>query len=238
MLAGSVLSLHRWPVKSLAGEQADALALDVRGVAGDRAHALYDEFRGHPRRLTVRQVPRMLRWRAAYRDGEVTPDGVPVPTLTAPDGAAYRWDDPALAGALAEDLGRPVELRRDLGLMQDVRDTIHVTTQATLAALGEELGRPLDVRRFRPNVHVALDAAPYAEQGWTGRRLRVGGVVLELLDPCERCVIPTRDPETTVKDPEILRRLARQHDTCFGIYARAAGPGRIAAGDPVELLPA
>jgi uncharacterized protein YcbX len=237
--AGTVASLHRWPVKSLAGEDAEALWLDGRGVAGDRAHALYDTFKGEPRRLTVRQAPGMLRWRAAY-DGvpgaALRPGAVPRPTLTAPSGATFAWDDPALPAALSDDLHRKVVLRRDEALMQDLNDSILITTQATLDAVAEALG-PLDLRRFRTNVHVVLDDAPaFAENDWEGRALTVGDVTLDLLHPCVRCVIPTRDPDTAAKDPNILKWLTRHREGLFGINARlAGGSGRIAVGDAVEL---
>jgi uncharacterized protein YcbX len=231
--AGTVASLHRWPVKSLAGEDAAALSLDGRGVAGDRAHALYDTFKGEPRRLTVRQAPGMLRWRAAYN---AEADTVPLPTVTAPDGTAFAWDDPALPDALADDLGRAITLRRDLALMQDLGDSVLVTTQATLEATSAALGTPLDLRRFRTNIHVVLDDAPaYAEEQWEGRTLKVGGTALQLLHPCVRCVIPTRDPDSTAKDPNILKWLTRHRGGLFGINARMRGSGRIAVGDAVEL---
>jgi uncharacterized protein YcbX len=237
--AGSVVSLHRWPVKSLAGEPAEALRVDPRGVAGDRAHAVYDTHRGVPRRLTVRQAPGMLRWAAGY-DGApgdaLGPGDVPLPDVTAPDGARYRWDDPDLPAALADDLGRAVTLRRDLSLMQDLGNSVLITVGATLDAAAAALERPLDLRRFRTNIHVELDAGAYAEEGWEGRRLRVGAVELQLLHPCVRCVIPTRDPDTTAKDAEILRWLARERAGLFGINARVRGDGRIAVGDQVELL--
>lgn len=234
-----MLSLHRWPVKSLAGEPADALRLDPRGVAGDRAHALFDEHKGAPRRLTVRQAPGMLRWSAAYPDlpgDALAPTAVPLPRVTAPDGTVFAWDDPRLPAAMTADLGREVALRRDLGLMQDLGDSILVTTQATLDAVSAALHRPLDLRRFRTNIHVALDDAAHAEEDWEGRRLRVGDVVLDLVHPCERCVIPTRDPDTTEKHADIMRWLTRERAGLFGINARATGAGRIAVGDPVALL--
>jgi uncharacterized protein YcbX len=235
---GAVASLHRWPVKSLAGEDADALNLDPRGIAGDRAHALYDVHQGRPRRLTAREAPGMLRWRAAY-DGvpgaAMAPDDVPLPTLTAPDGTTFAWDDPELPDALSDGLGRAVTLRRDLTLMQDLGNSILVTTRATLETMATDLGRELDLRRFRTNVHLVLDAEAYAEEGWEGRRLVVGDVELQLLHPCERCVIPTRDPDTTAKDPNILRWLTREHGGLFGINARPRGDGTIAVGDQVEL---
>jgi uncharacterized protein YcbX len=236
--AGTVLELRRFPVKSLAGERADALRIDVRGAGGDRAQALTGIFGGARRRLTVRQVPRMLRWAAAYPDApgaELDPDDPPLPILTAPDGRTFRWDDPALPGALRDDLGRPVRLERDLALMPDVPDSLLVTVEASRAALERELGRPIDLRRFRPNLHLRLDAPAFAEEGWAGRRVRVGDAELELLAPCERCAIPTRDPDTTAKWPEILRRLAADHDTLFGINARALRPATVRVGDPVVV---
>jgi hypothetical protein len=236
---GTVTSLCRWPVKSLAGEPADALRLDERGIAGDRAHALIDQHKGAPRLLTVRQAPGLLRWRAGYPDrpgAALDPAAVPLPRITAPNGAVFSWDDPRLPAALTADLGREVTLRRDLALMQDLGDSILVTTQATLDAVSGAVGRALDLRRFRTNLHVGLDVGAYAEERWEGRRLRVGDTVLELLHPCVRCVIPTRDPDTGEKHADLMRWLTRERAGLFGINARAAGAGRIALGDAVELL--
>jgi hypothetical protein len=234
-MTGRVVSLHRWPVKSLGGEEVQALEVDGRGAAGDRAHALYDEFKGEPRRLTARQVPRVLLWHAAYGAEEVPPDDPPAPRLTSPAGETFTWGQPELPRALAEDLGRPVTLRRDPALMQDLPDSLLVTFGASHRAGEAELG-PLDPRRWRTNIHVEADAPAYAEAGWEGRALRVGDVVLDLLHPCERCVIPTRDPETAEKRPELLRHLAAERDLLFGINARPREHGWLRAGDAVALL--
>ena len=224
-------------MKSFGGEPVGSFLLDERGVAGDRTHALFDTFRGSARRLTVRQVARMLAWRADYRGDEaVTPADPPPAHVTAPDGSTYEWDEPTLRAALEDDLGRPVQLRRDVAGQQDLARSLLITTAATLDAVGAEIGRALDLRRFRTNVHLGLDLPAFAENGWEGRQIRIGDTVLDLLHPCERCVIPTRDPDTSEKDPVILRHLARAHDTLFGINARATGPARISVGDPVELL--
>jgi uncharacterized protein YcbX len=234
--AGTVTSLHRWPVKSMGGEQVDALRVDRRGAAGDRAHAVFDEFKGAPRRLTAREAPRLLAWHASYEGADLGPGDVPAATLTAPDGATWSTADPGLPAALGEDLGRTVALRSDAALMPDLPDSLLVITRATHAAVREALGGDLDVRRFRTNLLVDLDAEPYAEETWEGRGLRVGAVELELLHPCERCVIPTRDPDTQAKNPEVLRWLHREHRSLFGINARAPRPGTIRAGDTVTLL--
>lgn len=233
-MTGRVVSLHRWPVKSFGGEQVASLAVDGRGAAGDRAHALFDEFRSLPRRLTIRQVPRMVLWSAAYGDAEVPLDDPPAPTVTSPTGTPFSWADPALPAALAEDLGRPVTLRRDPALMQDLPDSLLVTFGASHRALEEALG-PLDPRRWRTNVQVEADAEAFAESGWEGGVLEVGEARLALLHPCERCVIPTCDPDTAEKRHEILRHLHADREALFGINARPLGPAALRVGDAVRL---
>ena len=155
--------------------------------------------------------------------------------VTAPDGRAFDWDDPVLPRALRDDLDRPVELVRDLALMPDLPDSLLITVEASRTALEREMGRPVDLRRFRTNLHLRLDADAFAEERWEGRRVRVGEAELELLHPCERCAIPTRDPDTTEKWPQLLRHLAREHHTLFGINARALRPATVRLGDDVTV---
>lgn len=233
--SGTVLSLHRWPVKSMGGEPVDTFALNRDGVAGDRAHVLYDVHKNATRQLTARQAPRLLAWHASYGawDGEV--GAMPPATLTAPDGAVHRWDDPDLPAQLADDLGRAVELRVDPHGQPDLRESVLVTSQATHEAIERELGRALDPRRWRANVRVALDAPAFAEEAWEGRSLTIGAATFTLLHPCERCVIPTRDPDTQAKSADLLRHLFRVHGGLFGMNARAHGPARIRVGDAVTV---
>src|SRR5689334_14531857 len=119
-MTGEVVSLHRWPVKSMGGEALPALDVDGRGAEGDRAYAVFDEFKGAPRRLTAREAPRLLLWSGAGG------------AITAPDGARFAYDDPALPAALTADLGRTViEVRHDPALQQDLPDSLLVTFGAS-----------------------------------------------------------------------------------------------------------
>jgi len=236
LASGTVLELHRWPVKSMGGQPVEAFEVDERGVAGDRTHALFDRFKEAPRRLTARQAPSLLRWTAAYEGvNGFLPTQPPLPTLTAPDGARFVWDDPNLPGALSSSLGREVDLVRDLAGQQDLERSVLITTRATHEAIERELGQELDPRRWRTNVLVELDAEGYAEEAWEGRRLTIGEAEFDLLHPCERCVIPTRDPDTAEKLPELLRWLTRERRGLFGMNARPLGPGRVAAADAVLI---
>jgi uncharacterized protein YcbX len=229
--SGSVISLHRWPVKSFRGEDHDQLDIDLRGVPGDRAHAVW--LKGG-KRATARVVPGLLRWSATY--DEAVNGAIPAPRVTAPDGTVFGWDDPQLPHALTADLGRDVDVvHHPLG-MQDLTTSRRVSFEPTRRALAAELGEPVDLRRFRTNVHVDADTAPWEEAGWEGRRLRIGDVEVELLHPCLRCSIVARDPDTNAKSPAVLKRLIREHGAVFGINARPLGEATVRIGDPVTLI--
>jgi uncharacterized protein len=236
----TVTAMWRWPVKSMAGERVNALRVNGRGAGGDRTHAVLYEHKGEWKRLTAREAPRLLAWQAAYpfnADGGLDPARPPYAVVIAPDGHRYRWGDPRLRFALQDDLGREVELVRDVEGIQDSPRTLLVTLQSTLDALGDELGGPVDLRRFRTNLHLDIDAPAWAELGWERRELAFeGGVRLRLLHPCERCAIPTRHPDTQVKWPGLLKHLTAAHDMVFGINARVLAGGRVAAGEAVQAL--
>ena len=219
-IEGRVTELHRWPVKSMAGETLPALDLFEHGVPGDRRWAVTWR---DGQLLTARVAPRLLAWSA-----RMNPNGV---TLTDPDGREWGWDDVGLREHLAADLGREVALHEDETLNQDLHDSVLVTVEASRAALDR------DLRRFRTNLHMELDAPPFAEAGWEGMRLIVGDAELELLHPCERCVIVTRDPDTQEADPDLLRHLHAERDSIFGINARPLNRATIRVGDPVRVLP-
>jgi MOSC domain-containing protein len=240
---GAVAAVSRWPVKSMGGEPLPAARLGEHGLAGDRARFVVDL--DSQRVLTASQAPGLLRWSATYPPHvDLQPAAPsPEPTLTGADGRRWAWSEPGLAEALGADLGRRVELRHSLNGEQDIADTILVTVEASLAALDQVLDDPsepdghLDLNRFRPNLHVDLDAPPHAELAWTGRRLAVGDeVLLEVVELCERCAIPTRAPGTGERWPELLRHIEAKHDGYFGFRAKVCRAGVAEVGAPVRLL--
>jgi hypothetical protein len=226
-LTGTVLSLHRWPVKSMAGEDVESLDLFAHGARGDRERGLY--WRGG-RRLTARAAPRMLAWSArSSGDGRG-------PVVTDPAGREWRWDDDGLQDAISGDLGKEVRLVEDPSLLLDLADSLLITFDATHRGLERELGSAIDLRRFRTNVHVGMDVEPFAETDWEGRTLRIGEAELEFLHPCIRCVIVTRDPDTQEAWPQILRHLHNDRGSIFGINARPRNEATIRVGDPVAVI--
>ncbi|MGZ8458311.1 MAG: MOSC domain-containing protein [Gemmatirosa sp.] len=114
-----------------------------------------------------------------------------------------------------------------------------VASQASLDDLNVRLAArgqpPVTMERFRPNVVVAGDAAPYAEDGWG--RVHVGDVALDLVKPCARCVVTTIDPDTARSGAEPLRTLNAYRKVgskvLFAQNALVRAGGRIRIGDEV-----
>jgi uncharacterized protein YcbX len=241
MARGTVREVWRFPVKSLRGEPLEEALLAPDGLAGDRAYALHEPWKGGVRRVTVREAPRMLSWGAAYDEAAPDPADPPPAALVDPDGRRWTTDDPGLVERLAADLGREgFELRRAPGEQHDLPGSLLVTTEASRAALEAELGvEELDIRRFRTNLHLELDAPPFAEEHWEGGELRFeGGVVLRFQHPCERCVVPTRHPDHGAERwPELLKWLDAHHSTLFGINAEVVTPGVVRRGEAVSAAP-
>lgn len=109
--AGTVRSLHRYPVRSMLGEDLAGGGVTSRGVLGDRAYAVVDATDGtvasakNPRRWAG-----LLDWSARYLTEPVAGAAPPPVELTAPDGAVLASDSPGTDAALSAALGRPVRL--------------------------------------------------------------------------------------------------------------------------------
>ena len=94
-----------------------------------------------------------------------------------------------------------------------------------------------DVRRFRPNILVDLDDGGFPEDAWVGRRVRVGGVVLDVQMRTVRCAMPNRaQPGGIPRDVQVFRTMRDLHDNHLGAYAAVDEPGVVRVGDAVEPL--
>jgi hypothetical protein len=97
--------------------------------------------------------------------------------------------------------------------------------------------RRLEARRSRPNLLVEpTDDGAFAEDAWVGVVLRIGGLRTRVDQRDKRCVMVNVDPDTTARDPEVLRAIARERRSCLGVYGSTVQPGRVAVGDPVVLV--
>jgi uncharacterized protein YcbX len=210
-----VAELWRYPVKSLAGERLESAAAREDGFPVDRALRVVDG-RGNP--VTARTKPSLLALHASVNGGGVLVDG-------------QAWDSAAAATALAAAAGPDARFEPASDGHFFDESPLLVATDGAIAALG------YDGRRFRPNIVVA-GVPGMGERSWDGRRLRIGsdGAVVDLGHLCERCVLTTFDPDTQEQDPDVLRRVNAELDGLFARNCWVVAPGRIAVGDPVELI--
>jgi uncharacterized protein YcbX len=107
MFVGRIRSLHRYPVKSMCGEDLDASALIDGGLLGDRMFALRDEVADEIR--GGKKWPRLMLCAARYRQ-EPSRESLPSVLIAFPDGSTTGTDDPDVSSRLSEWLGRRVKL--------------------------------------------------------------------------------------------------------------------------------
>jgi uncharacterized protein YcbX len=183
---GSVVSLWRYPVKSMMGEELNATEVTERGLLGDRVYALVDGSDGKAATAkNPRKWPRLFDFRANFIEPARAAEKAPAVRITLPDGTTVTSDQHDLNQILSRAVNREVTLRAaqrgkvnaeeywpDMeGL--DHRDTVtdftlpegtffdcamvHLLTTATLDRLRELYPQGrFEVRRFRPNIVLQL----------------------------------------------------------------------------------
>ncbi|MFB6354048.1 MAG: MOSC domain-containing protein [Halobacteriales archaeon] len=255
-----VARLRVYPVKALDGEDRDVVGLTPNGtLAGDRAFALFgpdgDVINGkrtdavHRLRTSYDAAGGVLRVRRA----EQPPNDARAFDLTADRAAAEAW--------FAEHLGTPVTIRRDAerSFVDRPESGPSVVSTATLEAVASWF-EALDVadvrRRLRANVEVGGVPAFWEDRFVTddAPAFEAGRVRLEGVEPCGRCVVPTRDPDTgeptpgfreqfverrAATYPEWADRSAFPHDYTLMLIARvpeADRDGELRVGDPVRVV--
>jgi hypothetical protein len=182
----SVVSLWRYPVKSMMGEELNATEVTERGLLGDRAFALVDSSDGKVATAkNPRKWPRLFDFRATFIEPPRAAAKVPPVRITLPDGTTVNSDHRDLNRILSDALNREVTLdAAQHGAVKaeeywpdmeglDHRDTVtdftlpeetffdcavvHLLTTATLDRLRELYPQGrFEVRRFRPNIVVQL----------------------------------------------------------------------------------
>lgn len=110
-LAGSVVALWRYPVKSMQGEAVQTTAVTGRGMLGDRAYAILDRETGH---IASAKHPRKWSTLFACQAEFVEPPqlgaDLPPVRITLPDGATVGSAQPNIDQILSRALNRDVAL--------------------------------------------------------------------------------------------------------------------------------
>ena len=256
--------IYIYPVKSLAGCEADSVEIDRFGPAGDRRWLVTNP---SGRFLTQREHASMALIKAESNadsltlragDDSVT---VPVPGEGSRERLVQVWEDHARArdagDAAAEWLSQHINQTCRLFYMPD--DSVRLVdglyagngetvsfadgfpilliSQASLDDLNDRLPAPVPMNRFRPNL-VVSGCDPFAEDDW--KRIRIGDMEFTVAKPCSRCVMPSIVQETAERDPHINRALAGyrrfEGKIYFGQNLLYQETGRLRSGDAVEVL--
>lgn len=183
---GSVVSLWRYPVKSMMGEELNAAEVTQRGLLGDRAYALVDPSNGK-----VASVKNPTKWgklfecRATFVEPPRGGGRIPSVRVTLPDGTVVTSEQGNLNQIFSTVLSRQVIFAttapqapsleeywpdiEGLARRETITDeampadtffdcaVIHLLTTATIDRLRDLYPQGrFEVRRFRPNIVVEL----------------------------------------------------------------------------------
>lgn len=181
-VVGSVLSLWRYPVKSMMGEELNATEVIEQGLLGDRAYALVDTATG---KIVSAKNPKrwgqMFDFRAALAESPQKGKTLPSVKITLPNGSLVLSDNAEIDQLLSDVLDREIKLLtaapakpsleeywpviEGLPYQDTVTDeatlsntffdlaTVHLLTTATLDRLQELTPTSeFETRRFRPHL--------------------------------------------------------------------------------------
>jgi len=247
-----IAALYRYPVKGLTGEALEAVDLAPgRAFPDDRRFAIalgttsYDQT--EPVWLPKASFFQLARHErlallASHYDSEsgmltLSRGGKPVAhgKATAPQGRAVIGE--FLAAFLDAGQGRPKLVEGPPVTLADCGEAlVSIIGEASIADLARVVGKPIDQLRFRANVYVS-GTKPWEELSWVGREIALGPVRLKVVDRIGRCAATNVDPATAERDMNLPLALQRAFDHGdMGIYAKVIDGGRIAKGDPLDLV--
>jgi MOSC domain-containing protein len=203
-----------YPIKSLDRvEVQKTRVLQSGALEHDRAWALFDakgEFvnaKGYPAIHRIRATIDLDEPAVTLRDESEKGLGNDTFRLAQDPAQMENW--------LESYFGFPIALRMntDLGFPDDTASPgPTIISTATLGAVASWFDLPIDEvrRRFRANVEI--DGVPafweeqlFAAQGSTVK-FRIGDVIFDGVNPCQRCTVPPRNPWTGEEDKRFVQR--------------------------------
>ncbi|WP_257297696.1 MOSC domain-containing protein [Haloarchaeobius sp. FL176] len=203
----TVTSLRVYPVKSLDPLELDAVDVNAGALRHDREFAIVD---GDREFVNGKREPALHRLASDYdperREFSVRERGDDewaTFSMDAERGELNAW--------LSEFLDYPVSVVRDAsgGMPDDTEadgpTVIARETAAEIAGWYDGIDTEEMLRRLRPNVVVEADEPFWEDRLYADRdsvqSFSVGDVGVEGVQPCQRCVVPTRNPDTGAETP-------------------------------------
>jgi len=216
-----------FPIKALDGVSVGAAGITGGGILkNDRIYAIYD---AEGKVVNGKGTPRVHQLRCAF-DPDVREVRLWQENETAPH--QFQFDDCArLNRWLGEFFGFPITLRHEpTNGFPDDRTAFGptVTSEASLRAVQSwfpELTLESVRRRFRTNLELEGGDA-FCEDCLFGapgelKPFRLGTVSFMGHNPCQRCVVPTRDPDTGQPVADFQREFMRRRQEQLPDWANA-----------------
>ncbi|MBI4783464.1 MAG: MOSC N-terminal beta barrel domain-containing protein [Oscillatoriophycideae cyanobacterium NC_groundwater_1537_Pr4_S-0.65um_50_18] len=211
-----------YPIKSLDGVEVSQASLWEGGaIAHDREFALVDE---SGKVVNAKRKAEIHKIRTAF-DLDARMITLWLEGNSAMQSFHLDGDRPALEGWFSDYFGFPITLRQNchMGFPDDIESSgPTIVSVASLEAIATWFGMGLDEcrQRFRANLEIANVPAFWEDTVFDaageGISFQIGDVVLKSSHPCQRCIVPTRNPWTGDRTPDF--------QTKFNIHREATLP--------------
>jgi len=239
-MAHRVVSIRRYPVKSMGGESLSTVELDERGLVGDRFYAVRD---ADGRLASGKNTRRMVRRDGVFAfsastdsDTDGRSGGGRGNTVTIADasGALGTAGDPALDAALTAALGADVRVTPETEVRHFDGGSVSIIGTATLAWCARELAADADPRRLRVNI-VIETTEPFEEECWIGSTLALGTVRLTPVQRIERCRTIDLAQDGAAGPTRWLKQLGERRDLRLAVYCDVSLAGTVSVGDTIAV---
>ncbi|NKJ34165.1 MOSC domain-containing protein [Rhizobium sp. SG570] len=268
-----VSDLFIYPLKSARGIAIPSAAIDAFGLTDDRRAMLVDPS-GHfitqrelqaLAQIDIQPGPSNLRLKMEGKPDIIVPPQHPdnrMDVIVWKSAVSASVADEETNKALSDWLKRDVKMVFFDGLAKRAAnpewagdDTpvtfsdgyqILVTTTGSLKALNANLAAhgegAVGMERFRPNIVIDCDEA-WPEDRWA--TIEIGGIRLDLVKPCARCIMTTQDQKTGSRDgPNPMPAMGRVRMSAdrrvpgplFGWNVVPRGEGSVKIGDAVTVI--
>ncbi len=212
-----------FPVKSLDGVSvAQATVLGSGALKGDRTYALFDT---QGRFINGKRTAAIHHLRSTFSEnGEF----ITIAVDSHPTTFHLQQQRSELEAWLSDYFQQPITLQanHDRGFPDDTAAAgPTVISTATLQTVADWYGLSLDETRRRFRTNLEIDGVPpfWEDQLFSPNVLPVhftiGDVVLEGINPCQRCVVITRDPVTGIATPNFQKTFAQQRSATLPPWA-------------------
>lgn len=224
-----VVSLRRYPVKSMGGEQLAVAHFTSRGISGDRIFAVRD---ADDRLAAGRDAEHLVR-----RDGVFAFDAHTEGRRVVVADVSGRIGDagtPPVNAALIAALSADVRIAHETDIPHIDNGAVSLIGTATLEWCARELGGEPDPQRLRVNI-VVETAEPFEEEEWIGSILTIGGVQLKAMGPIERSHTIDLARAGAGKPAPWLEALQQRRDGRLAVYCDVVARGAVAARDELTV---